>query len=98
MAVVMSMTWKRVSPAQYDALRSTVHIEDDPPVGLLHHVAAFDGDTAHVVDVWNTAEQFNAFVGAVLMPAVQRLGMTSQPDVVVRPAHAVWAPGYTPQA
>ena len=98
MSVVVSMTWQGVSPAQYDALRSAVHIEDDPPAGLLHHVVAFDGDTAHIVDVWNTAEQFNAFVGSALMPAVQGLGMTSQPDVVLRPAQGVWAPGTTPVA
>jgi hypothetical protein len=98
MAVVMTMKWPGVSPAQYDALRTTVHWEGDPPAGALYHVASFEGDTIHVVDVWDSAEQFNAFVGARLMPAVQAMGITSQPDVAIRPAHAVWAPGYTPQA
>lgn len=97
MAVMMSLTWPGFSQAQYDALRNIVHWEGDPPPGALYHVAAFEGDTIHVVDVWDSADQFNAFVGARLMPAVQAQGITTQPDVTIRPAHAVWAPGYTPK-
>jgi heme-degrading monooxygenase HmoA len=60
----------------------------------MYHVAAFDGDTIRVTDVWESAEQFQKFAESKLMPATQQLGITSQPDVKLLPIHSILAFGY----
>jgi predicted ester cyclase len=47
-----------------------------------------------VVDVWETAEQFDAFAATRLMPGVHKVGVLGEPVVEILPAHALYAPGY----
>ena len=97
MAFVMIMQWEGVSLEQYEAARRAVDWEQDLPVGALFHVAAHDGTSLRVTDVWQSPEQFQAFVDTRLMPATQKLGITHPPKVEVLPAHAIFAPGYNPK-
>ena len=94
MPIVMNMRWEGVTPEQYDAARDTVHWEGDVPDGALYHVAAFDEWGTYVTDVWESAEQFQRFVETRLMPGVQAVGITGEPQIEIRPAHAIFAPGY----
>lgn len=94
MPVVMIMQWDGITPAQYDQARDTVNWEGDPPLGGLYHVAAFDGTSLRVTDVWETAEQFQQFVEQRLMPGVKALGLPGEPRVEVYPAHRINAPAY----
>jgi hypothetical protein len=95
MPIVMNMRWAGVTPEQYDAARETVHWEGDVPEGALYHVASFAEDgVLYVTDVWETADQFQRFVETRLMPGVQRVGIAGEPDVEIRPVHAIFAPGY----
>jgi hypothetical protein len=90
----MNMRWLGVTPEQYDAARDTVHWEGDVPDGAMYHVAAFDGDAFIVTDVWESAEQFQHFVDTRLMPGVQAVGITGEPEVTIHPVHAIFAPAY----
>lgn len=92
MAVMMQMEWNGVSPAEYEALRKRVNWEGDPPVGAVFHVAAFDDHGIRITDVWNSAEEFEAFVQNRLMPGVKELGVAGEPKVEILPAHAVFSP------
>jgi hypothetical protein len=92
MAVMMTMEWPGVSAAQYDELKRITNFENEWPDGGMFHVAALDGDVLRVVDVWQSAEQFQAFVDSRLTPTVQQLGITTQPSVSVLPAHNVFNP------
>ena len=94
MPIVMSMRWEGVTPEQYDAARDTVHWEGDVPDGAIYHVASFDDGGIWVTDIWESAEQFQRFVESRLMPGVQAVGITGEPHVEIRPAHAIFAPGY----
>jgi hypothetical protein len=49
----------------------------------------------YVTDVWERAEDFQAFVDQRLMPAVKQAGIAGEPKVTVLPAHNVFTPGYT---
>ena len=99
MAVVMRMSWPEVTPAQYEQARGVVGWETDPPAGGLFHVAFFDADGFKVVDVWETAEQFQAFVDTRLMPGIASIGgVEGEPRVEITPAHAVWNPQALVQA
>jgi hypothetical protein len=98
MPVLMIMQWDNVTREQYDAVRETVKFETDVPKGGLFHVAAFtDKGELRVTDLWERAEDFQAFVEQRLMPGVAKVGIEGEPKVEVWPAHNVFTPGYTPR-
>jgi uncharacterized protein YciU (UPF0263 family) len=91
MAVVMRMEWPEVSPEQYDQVREIVGWETDPAPGGLFHVAFFDEGGFKVVDVWESAEDFQTFVDNRLMPGIAEAGgVEGEPKVTITPAHAVY--------
>ena len=94
MAVLMLMQWDNVTPAQYDAVRKIVDFENQPPRGGLFHVASFDDKGLRIADLWERAEDFQAFVEQRLMPGVQKAGIEGEPKVSVFPAYNVFTPGY----
>lgn len=74
---------------QYDALRKDIDWENNWAPGAIIHAASFDDNgKAHVADVWESAEQLNAFVEQRLMPSFQKLKLTP-PQVEVHPAHNI---------
>ena len=95
MAIVMNMRWPEASLEQYDALREIVSWETDVPKGGIFHVAAHDGTQMRVTDVWESAEDFQAFVDSRLMPAVQQVGVQGEPIIEILPAHAMHNPAAT---
>ena len=95
MTILIRMDWNDLTPEQYDRVRDLVKWETDQPSGGLSHVAAFDDEGLHVNDTWSSSAQFDAFVADRLMPAVAQAGITSQPDVTIIEAHAVYIPGVT---
>ena len=97
MAIMMIMEWSGVSVEQYDQLRPIVKWETDHPDGAMFHVASHDGNGLRVTDVWQSAEQMQAFIDKRLMPGVMAIGITSQPKVEVYPTHAIFTPGYDPK-
>jgi hypothetical protein len=90
MAIVMKMRWEGVTPEQYDEVRAAVQWESDAPAGGISHVVWFDGGAMHIVDVWDSAEAFQAFVDGRLMPGVAKVGVAGQPEVSIHPAHRVF--------
>ena len=79
-----------VTPEHYEAAREEVGWERDAPVGGLFHVAWFQDDGIHVLDVWENAEDFQAFVDERLMPGMQKLGIKGQPVVDIKPAYRIY--------
>jgi hypothetical protein len=96
MAVAMFLTWQGVTKEQYDEARRIVNWDNDHPDGALFHVSAFDDQGIHVFDLWESAEQFNAFAENRLMPAVAQAGMAGQPEIVLQPVHGMFTPGFQP--
>jgi len=92
MAIVMRMHWPEVSREQYESARREVKWEDDTPKGAKFHVAWMSGDGFHVLDVWQSAADFDRFVSDRLMPAVKKLGIQGEPRVEIDEAIAIFAP------
>ena len=93
MAVVMYMEWDGVTPEQYDEARDRVDWEGNVPDGANLHVPWFVDGGIRVVDVWESAEQFQAFAEQRLMPGVQEVGIDGEPRVQIHPLHSrVFAP------
>jgi alpha-beta hydrolase superfamily lysophospholipase len=55
-------------------------------------VAAVAEDGLRVVDVWESAAAFQAFVDTRLMPVVKQVGITAEPKVTVLPVRFAFAP------
>jgi hypothetical protein len=87
----MHMRWPGITSDQYDEILARVRWEEDLPDGAIFHVAAFDDDGARVFDLWESPQQFQEFVDSRLMPAIQSIGITTQPDVALCPVHRMFA-------
>lgn len=92
MSTVMLIHWPEVSKAQYEQIRKELNVEGDTPRGAQFHVAWFAEDGLHVFDLWESREDFEGFLNQRLMPAVQKIGIRSRPNVQHAEAHAVFAP------
>jgi hypothetical protein len=88
----MLMKWDGITPSQYDQLRKTVQWEPNVPPGAVFHVAAFGKNEIHFTDIWESAEEMNAFIHDRLMPGVMKLGIKNQPTVETYPVHAIFVP------
>jgi hypothetical protein len=95
MSIMMIMRWDGVSTADYDAVRDIVQWETQKPTGGIYHACAHDGTALRITDIWDTTEHYEDFVSNRLMPAVQQVGVTSQPDVEIYPVHAINASAYS---
>lgn len=92
MPTVMSMHWPEVSREQYEAVRKEVNWEGNTPAGAKLHVSWFADDGFHVLDLWDTPQDFQKFVDERLTPGVQKVGVQGQPQVSISESHAVFAP------
>ncbi|MEU3923179.1 hypothetical protein [Streptomyces sp. NPDC029004] len=99
MAVVLSLRWAGVTPEQYNAVRDEVRWEEETPDGAVLHVAWFAGGGLQVTDVWNSQGEFERFFAERLAPAVQKAGITGQPETQFTPLHRRFvAPGVSGSA
>lgn len=86
MAVLMIMHWPEATRELYEQVRGEVDWVNMRPNGANLHVSGFDeAGGLHVVDHWDSAEQFFAFIEAQIGPAAAKLGVTSQPQVTIVP-------------
>ena len=91
MATIMMMHWPEVTEEQYEAARKQVNWERDAPNGGKLHVAWFD-QGLRVLDLWDSAQDFQQFVEQRLGPVTQQLGLKTQPKVDFKETHAIFAP------
>ena len=91
MSKVIMQRWDAVTPSQYDQIRDIVGWDVDVPEGMTFHVASFEGDILRMLDVWDSEEQFGAFVQTRIMPAVAQVGLAGAPDTIVTPLHDVFS-------
>ena len=88
---VLALFTGKLTKAQYDVLRKEVDWENKNPPGIIFHAASFDDQgQVHVADVWESADQMNAFAKDHLMPAFAKHHITP-PSVAVYPTHTVLA-------
>jgi hypothetical protein len=92
MAVAMLMEWPEVTQEQYAAVMKELQLDVNPPAGGLFHVAGPMSGGWRVVDVWESAEAFQTFSEQRIMPAIKKVGITTQPRIEVYPAYNVYVP------
>ena len=73
----------------YEVLRRLKEAGAEPPRGQLYHVMYLTDGRPHVVDIFDTSENFEAF-GGLLMPILAELGIDGGAPVIM-PAENVMA-------
>jgi hypothetical protein len=90
MKTVMIMKWEDVTKEQYEQVRKSVNWEGNPPKGAIFHTASFGSNALHVVDLWETPEDFNKFVEQRLSKGTEAAGIKGQPQVETYPVHSTF--------
>ncbi|MFI1396011.1 hypothetical protein [Streptomyces sp. NPDC020681] len=95
MAVVMTFVWPEITPDLYDAVRERVRWEKDVPDGCVLHVCWFADDGFHVLDIWESEQQFAQFIADRIAPVLKgELGVKSDPPAEFAPLYRRFvAPG-----
>jgi ketosteroid isomerase-like protein len=92
MAVVVHVTLRGVTPAQYDAVRERAGWIEQPPTGGISHTTWWEDGDCHNIDAWESEEAFAAFGEQRLGPALAAVGIAAEPEVMMHPAHEVYTP------
>jgi hypothetical protein len=87
MAVAMFMHWPGMSADQYDALVARLDLDANPAAGEILHLAALTDQGLEVCDVWQTEPAFQGFLEHRVMPLVQELQLTGEPEIRIVPLH-----------
>jgi hypothetical protein len=90
MAIGQILRFSGASIDKYDAVQNELGWKDDgtgAPDGLIAHAAGSTDDGFCVIDVWQSAADWDTFFSQRLMPAFQKVGDIPQPDVTRFDAH-----------
>jgi hypothetical protein len=91
MAYVVTVDWEGASTEDYDRVCELGNVgpATNPDEGIIAHLASVDDWGLHVVDVWESPEQFQTFVENRLGPAIAGAGLGDrpQPAVTIREIH-----------
>ena len=84
MAVGLVMHFSDLTSDHYDTVMTTLGLSADAgdwPDGLISHAAGATPDGWCVIDVWESQEQADAFIGGRLRLAFEQVGGLPQPQV-----------------
>lgn len=92
MATVMQMRWKNATAEQYEAVCARIDWDELPGRGAIAHVAGVDADgRLNVVDVWESAEDFQRFAEETIMPLAREAGIDEEPEIRLYEAIRGWS-------
>jgi hypothetical protein len=92
MAVAVRIRYPGMTARDYDRLLLELRLDENPPAGVILHVAFEGSDGLDSVDVWQTPEAAAAFVTNRLQPTLRQLGIRTEPDFEILPLHNLYAP------
>ncbi|GAA2040732.1 hypothetical protein GCM10009839_48670 [Catenulispora yoronensis] len=92
MAVFIVMDWDETE-ADYFGIVSRMGVQGTPAEGIHLHLAGPAAGGMRIVEVWDEAAGFEAFVRDVLLPTAAEAGIATKPVYTVVPIGNVFAPG-----
>jgi hypothetical protein len=88
MAVAVLMEFANITQAQYDGVIEDMQLNGKPAPNASFHVAGpAENGGWRVVDVWDSAEAFDAFANDKIMPLAMKHGLKEPPKVTMWPVH-----------
>lgn len=90
MAVVVDMVFDGQKLDTYDAVMAEADWggSADQIPGLIAHYAFEQDGTLRVVDIWDSAEQWESWATGTIAAAAARAGITIKPTVTISELHA----------
>jgi hypothetical protein len=83
MAIMALFRSPRVDRTIYDAIIAELDLEHQPAAGALTHACGFDENGVCVCDVWESRQDFEAFMSNRLRPAFAKLNLEfEQPTIL----------------
>lgn len=86
MAVLVTIDYQQVPPADYDAMQPGMEPEFRAANGFIAHLALVRHGRLSVVELWNTREDFETWMTDTIIPALENAG-GSEPDYTVDDVH-----------
>ena len=72
-----------INQTQYDAIIQALNLQERPQVGMLTHACGFDQKGIAVQDVWESRQDFDAFVADRLKPVFAKLNLAFvEPEII----------------
>lgn len=101
MAIITKLEMSNGSAEFYDAVTDRIGFPDEIPDGLIAHGSCATPTGWMVCDIWQSEQQFNAFVesrlGAAIQETAQELGIDAGIEVPqIFEAHAAYARDFAP--
>ena len=89
MAVAVQLDFRGTTLAQYDQVIEKMGLTPEGPVpqGALFHWVAKTEDGIRVVDVWESAQQFNKFADEQIGPFTKEVGISEPPQITFFDVH-----------
>ena len=91
MAIGFILQFDDLSTAKYDAVAKEIgyklHSNGNYPLGILSHVSGKTPNGLVVVDVWDSEQEFGAFLEGRLKPAFAKVGGIPEPKVTTFEVH-----------
>ena len=87
MRIVALVSIEGITKSQYDQVMKNMSFDDNPPKGIVTHIAAFDTKGIRVTDVWESEADFKKFGETTLKPTLAKVGIKQQPKIEVYPLH-----------
>jgi hypothetical protein len=89
MAVVVLLEFPGFTTADYDAVMGSIGLDGKLPPHAQFHVSGQAEDGLRIVDVWESAEAFQAFAEERIMPNLAANNIAGQPNIQIWPVHNI---------
>jgi hypothetical protein len=83
MTIMALFRSNRIDQSAYDAIIQELNLEAQPAQGALSHACGFDANGICVCDVWESRQDFDAFLNDRLRPAFTKLNLQYEPPTVL---------------
>jgi len=92
MAVITTIDVAGLTPTEYRAILDQMGVEHNPEPGLYLHLTARVEGGYRITEVWDTSENFDAFMKARLAPGAEAIGLDRQMTITIEPLYNIFAP------
>jgi hypothetical protein len=76
MAYMAKLDEAPITREMYEQVRAEIGWDQSPPAGCLLHVASFDHEGLHTIDIWDNEEDLKDYLEDRFLPAAKKLGLS----------------------
>jgi len=92
MAFITTIDVLGLTPTEYRAILDQMGVEKKPEPGLYLHLTARIEGGYRITEVWDSRENFDAFMEARLAPGAEAIGLQRQMTMTMEPLYNIFAP------